>query len=150
MCKDMLHVLRHGFKCYGKTFPMACFRPNSSMNPGAAENYAKNRLMVTRQVGFISAMKRPDGKNRRCVIDVTLAVNGIPVVTAARKNPLTGHLYVAINVIALAARAGTTRRLPMRSAPPPATQAPEEAPGVPGTGTGPPPWRPHPGSWRGG
>jgi len=70
---------------------MACFRPNSSMNPGAAENYAKNRLMVTRQVGFISVMKRPDGKNRRCVIDVTLAVNGIPVVTAALRtwNPLS-------------------------------------------------------------
>ena len=36
-------------------------------------------------------MKRADGKNRRCVIDVTLAVNGIPVVTAELKNPLTGQ-----------------------------------------------------------
>ena len=89
--KGTLHVLRHGFKCYGKTFPMACFRPNTGMNPDAAENYARNRLTVTRQVGFTSVMKRPDGKNRRCVIDVTLAVNGIPVVTAELKNPLTGQ-----------------------------------------------------------
>lgn len=37
--KGTLHVLRHGFKCYGKTFPMACFWPNTSMNPDAAENY---------------------------------------------------------------------------------------------------------------
>ena len=36
-------------------------------------------------------MKRTDGRNRRCVIDVTLAVNGIPVVTAELKNPLTGQ-----------------------------------------------------------
>ena len=36
-------------------------------------------------------MKKADGKNRRCVIDVTLAVNGIPVVTAELKNPLTGQ-----------------------------------------------------------
>ena len=61
------------------------------MNPDAAENHAKNRLTVTRQVGFTSVMKRPDGKSRRCVIDVTLAVNGIPVATAELKNPLTGQ-----------------------------------------------------------
>ena len=36
-------------------------------------------------------MKKADGKKRRCVIDVTLAVNGIPVVTAELKNPLTGQ-----------------------------------------------------------
>ena len=87
--KGTLHVLRHGFKCYGKTFRMAYFRPNTSMNPEAAANYAKNRLTITRQVAFTSVMKRADGKNRRCVIDVTLAVNGIPVVTAELKNPLT-------------------------------------------------------------
>lgn len=89
--KGTLHVLRHGFKCYGKTFRMAWFRPNTTMNPEAAENYAKNRLTITRQVAFTSVMKKGDGKNRRCVIDVTLAVNGIPVVTAELKNPLTGQ-----------------------------------------------------------
>ena len=89
--KGTLHVLRHGFKCYGKTFRMAFFRPNTRMNPEAAENYARNRLTITRQVGFASVMKKADGKNRRCIIDVTLAVNGIPVVTAELKNPLTGQ-----------------------------------------------------------
>ena len=89
--KGTLHVLRHGFKCYGKTFRMAWFQPNTTMNPEAAENYAKNRLTITRQVAFTSVMKWADGKNRRCIIDVTLAVNGIPVVTAELKNPLTGQ-----------------------------------------------------------
>ena len=89
--KGTLHVLRHGFKCQGKTFRMAYFRPNTRMNPDAAQNYARNRLTITRQVGFTSVMKTPDGKNRRCIIDVTLAVNGIPVVTAELKNPLTGQ-----------------------------------------------------------
>ena len=89
--KGTLHVLRHGFKCYGKTFRMAYFRPNTTMNPDAAENYAKNRLVITRQVAFTSVMKKADGKNRRCIIDVTLALNGIPVVTAELKNPLTGQ-----------------------------------------------------------
>ena len=89
--KGTLHVLRHGFKCYGKSFRMAYFRPNTAMNPEAAENYARNRLTLTRQVAFTSVMKKADGKNRRCVIDVTLSVNGIPVVTAELKNPLTGQ-----------------------------------------------------------
>ncbi len=89
--KGTLHILRHGFKCYGKTFRMAWFRPNTTMNPVAAENYARNRLTITRQVAFISVMKGADGKNRRCIIDVTLAVNGIPVVTAELKNKLTGQ-----------------------------------------------------------
>ena len=89
--KGTLHILRHGFKCYGKSFRMAYFRPNTAMNPEAAENYARNRLTITRQVAVTSVMKKADGKNRRCIIDVTLAVNGIPVVTAELKNPLTGQ-----------------------------------------------------------
>lgn len=89
--KGALHVLRYGFKCYGKTFKLAYFRPNTSMNPGAAAAYSKNSLTITRQVTFTSAMKNADGKRRRCFIDVTLAVNGLPVVTAELKNPLTGQ-----------------------------------------------------------
>jgi type I restriction enzyme R subunit len=96
--KGTLHVLRHGFKCYGKTLRLAYFQPNTAMNPEAAASYAKNRLTITRQVAFTSVMKRADGPNgnrhRRCVIDVTLAVNGIPVVTAELKNPLTGERAV--------------------------------------------------------
>ena len=92
--KGTLHVLRHGFKCYGKTFRMAYFRPNTAMNPEAARNYARNLLTITRQAAFTSVKKKANGKNRRCVIDVTLAVNGIPVVTAELKNPLTGQRAV--------------------------------------------------------
>lgn len=89
--KGTLHVLRHGFKCYGKTFRLAYFRPNSGMNPEAAASHAANRLTITRQVAFTSVMKGADGKNRRCVIDVTLSLNGLPVATAELKNPLTGQ-----------------------------------------------------------
>ncbi len=89
--KGTLHVLRHGFKCYGKRLRLAYFRPNSGMNPEAARLYALNRLTVTRQVAFRSAAKLPSGKHRRCVIDVTLALNGLPVATAELKNPQTGQ-----------------------------------------------------------
>ncbi|WDJ58045.1 type I restriction endonuclease subunit R [Xanthomonas campestris pv. campestris] len=60
------------------------------MNPEAAARYAHNRLTITRQLSFTSVLKRPDGKPRRCVIDVTLAVNGLPMVTAELKNLQTG------------------------------------------------------------
>lgn len=89
--KGALHVLRHGFKCYGKILRLAYFRPNSGLNPDMAALYETNRLTITRQVAFTSVLKRPDGKHRRCIIDVTLAVNGLPVVTAELKNPMTGQ-----------------------------------------------------------
>ncbi|WP_427926210.1 type I restriction endonuclease subunit R [Xanthomonas campestris] len=42
-------------------------------------------------MSFTSVLNRPDGKPKRCIIDVTLAVNGLPVVTVELKNPLTGQ-----------------------------------------------------------
>ena len=89
--KGALHVLRHGFKCCGKTLRLAYFQPNTTMNPEAQALYAKNRLTITRQVAFPSVIKRPDGKHARCIIDVVLSVNGLPVVTLELKNPLTGQ-----------------------------------------------------------
>jgi len=90
--KGALGVLRHGFKCYGKELRLAYFQPNSGMNPDSAARYASNRLTITRQVSYLSnVLKRPDGSPRRCIIDVVLSVNGLPVVTAELKNPLTGQ-----------------------------------------------------------
>ena len=34
--KGSLGVLRHGFKCYGKTLRLAYFRPNTGLNPESA------------------------------------------------------------------------------------------------------------------
>ena len=90
--KGALGVLRHGFKCYGKALRLAFFRPNSGMNAQAQAQYAANRLTITRQVAFKSeVLKNADQSKRKCIIDVVLAVNGLPVVTAELKNPLTGQ-----------------------------------------------------------
>ncbi len=82
--KTALHVLRHGFKCFGKTFRLAYFAPNTGMNPEAAAAYAHNRLYVTRQVHFSE-------KHPRKSLDMVLSVNGLPVVTLELKNPMTGQ-----------------------------------------------------------
>ncbi len=89
--KHTLHVLRRGFKCSGKTYRLANFAPNTGMNPEAAEAYAKNRLQVIRQVAFQSVKKHPDGKLKRCILDLVLSVNGLPMVTMELKNPMTGQ-----------------------------------------------------------
>jgi type I restriction enzyme R subunit len=82
--KTALHVLRHGFKCYGKTFRLAFFAPNTGMNPEAAEAYGHNRLRVTRQVHFSETHPKKS-------LDMVLSVNGLPVVTLELKNPMTGQ-----------------------------------------------------------
>lgn len=89
--KHVLHVLRHGFKCFGKTYRLANFAPNTGMNPEAAEAYAKNRLQVIRQVAFPSVKKHPDGKQKKCILDLVLSLNGLPIVTMELKNPMTGQ-----------------------------------------------------------
>ena len=90
--KGALGVLRHGFKCYGKTLRLAYFRPNSGLNPEAAARHRTNRFTITRQVAFTSeVLKGPDGAKRKCIIDVVLSLNGLPVATAELKNPFTGQ-----------------------------------------------------------
>jgi len=78
----VLHVLRQGFTCFGKTLRVAYFAPANQMNPETAAQYAANRLTVTRQVHFST-------RNEKLSIDMVLALNGIPVATLELKNPLT-------------------------------------------------------------
>ncbi len=81
--KGSLHVLRHGFKFYGKTFRLAYFKPAHGANYEVLEQFGKNQLTVTRQVAC------HPGDNR--TLDMVLAVNGLPVATIELKNPGTGQ-----------------------------------------------------------
>ena len=88
LCKWMdihgsLATLRHGFKCYGRQLRAAYFKPAHSLNPELESRYAANRLGITRQLHFSPRSEKS--------LDVTLSVNGIPVVTAELKNPLTSQ-----------------------------------------------------------
>lgn len=81
--KGSLHVLRHGFKFYGKTFRIAYFKPAHGANYEIIEQFNKNRLTVTRQVPC------HPGDNK--TLDMVLAVNGLPIATIELKNPGTGQ-----------------------------------------------------------
>ncbi len=78
-----LATLRHGFKCYGRTLRVAFFKAAHGLNPELEARYAANQLGLTRQLRF-------SPRNEKS-LDVTLSVNGIPVVTLELKNPLTGQ-----------------------------------------------------------
>jgi type I restriction enzyme R subunit len=81
--RGALDVLRHGFKFFGKKIDCAYFKPAHGMNPESLSNYAKNRLVVTRQIRVIVESEHS--------VDLVLFVNGFPVATAELKNPLTNQ-----------------------------------------------------------
>jgi type I restriction enzyme, R subunit len=81
--KGTLHILRHGFKFYGKTFRLAYFKPAHGLSPDVLALYAKNRLTVTRQI--------PCHPQNNDTVDLLFAVNGLPVATCELKNPGTGQ-----------------------------------------------------------
>jgi len=88
LCKWMenygaLATLRHGFKCYGKTLHVAYFKASHSMNPELEENYNENVLGITRQLQYSTRNSNS--------LDVTLTINGLPIITLELKNPLTGQ-----------------------------------------------------------
>jgi type I restriction enzyme, R subunit len=80
-----LSVLRHGFKCGGKRFKAVYFAPASGLNPQIQAWYDANILTVTRQVHYST-------KNENS-LDLVISLNGIPVLTAELKNPLTGQTW---------------------------------------------------------
>jgi type I restriction enzyme R subunit len=81
--KGSLHVLRHGFKFYGKTFHLGYFKPAHGANPDVLKLFTQNCLTVTRQVPC------HPGDNR--TLDMVLSVNGLPVATIELKNAGTGQ-----------------------------------------------------------
>ena len=81
--KGTLHVLRHGFKFYGKTFRLATFKPAHGLNDEVLSLYEKNRLTVTRQV-----LCHP---GKQDTVDLVFALNGLPVATCELKNSGTGQ-----------------------------------------------------------
>ena len=80
--RGTLDVLRHGFKCYGKQLNLAYFAPAHGMNPddaGALRGEPPHR--------HPPAPVQP--RSNENSIDLVIGLNGLPVVTAELKNPMT-------------------------------------------------------------
>lgn len=83
--KGTLHILRHGFKFYGKTFRAAQFKPAHGLSPDVLALYEQNSLTVTRQV--------PCHPKDNSTVDIVLSLNGLPLATIELKNPQTGQTF---------------------------------------------------------
>ncbi|HAX37593.1 MAG: restriction endonuclease subunit R [Spirochaetes bacterium GWB1_60_80] len=83
--KGTLHIVRHGFKFYGKTFKLAYFKPAHGLVKETLELFAQNQIHATRQV----ACHPTDSST----VDMVLSLNGIPIATMELKNPATGQTW---------------------------------------------------------
>ncbi len=81
--RGIVDVLRKGVKDHGSHFQLVYFEPKSGLNPEHQKLYGQNRFTVVRQLHF-----SPKNENS---IDVSLFLNGIPLVTMELKNNLTSQ-----------------------------------------------------------
>ena len=79
----VIEVLRKGVKHFDKTIELFYRKPSSSYNAKDAARYAANLFSVTQELKYSLSHE-----NR---LDLTVFVNGIPVMTCELKNPLSGQ-----------------------------------------------------------
>jgi type I restriction enzyme, R subunit len=77
--------MRAAFRCFGKLFHVAYFALASGLNSETKTRYEANRLTITRQLKY--------SPKHTGTLDVTLAINGIPVAMAKLKNPMTAQTW---------------------------------------------------------
>ena len=82
--RGVLDVLRKGVKDRGCEFKLTYFRPSSGMNPTHKKLYAQNRFSLIRQLHYSQRNEKS--------LDMTLFLNGLPLVTMELKNSLTGQV----------------------------------------------------------
>ena len=80
-----LDVLRKGIRDRGCHFQLTYFRPSSGMNPKHKELYDQNRFSLVRQLHYSQRNEKS--------LDMTLFLNGLPLVTMELKNSLTGQVF---------------------------------------------------------
>lgn len=81
--RGTLDVLRKGVKDKGSKFQLAYYKPSSGMNPEHQKLYSLNRFSIVRQLKY--------SKEKENSLDITIFLNGIPIITAELKNSLTGQ-----------------------------------------------------------
>ena len=79
----IIEVLRKGVKHFDKTVELFYRQPSSNYNTKALTEYQANIFSVTQELVYSS-----DNANR---LDLTVFLNGLPIITCELKNPLSGQ-----------------------------------------------------------
>src|SRR3989337_1146901 len=83
--RGTLDVLRNGIKDRGVKFELAYFKPVSGLNPEHEELYKQNKFSVIRELPFSQKYQK--------TLDISIFLNGIPIITSELKNHFTGQDY---------------------------------------------------------
>ena len=83
--RGTLDVLRNGVKDRGAKFELAYFKPVSGLNPEHEKLYKQNKFSVIRQLPFSQKYQK--------TLDISIFLNGIPIITSELKNHFTGQDY---------------------------------------------------------
>ena len=83
--RGTLDVLRNGIKDRGAKFELAYFKPVSGLNPEHEKLYKQNKFSVIRQLPFSQKYQK--------TLDISIFLNGIPIITSELKNHFTGQDY---------------------------------------------------------
>lgn len=81
--KGVIEVLRRGVKHFDKTVDLFYRQPSSNYNKKDLKKYQSNIFSVTEELVYSN-----ENANR---LDLTIFLNGIPVITCELKNPLSGQ-----------------------------------------------------------
>lgn len=79
----VIEVLRNGVKHIDKTIDLFYRQPASTLNPKDLAKYEANHFSVTQELKYSL-----ENENR---LDLTIFLNGIPIITSELKNPLSGQ-----------------------------------------------------------
>ncbi len=79
----VIEVLRKGIKHFDKTIDLFYRQPSSVYNAKDAARYAANIFSVTQELKY--------SLNHENRLDLTIFVNGVPIITSELKNPLSGQ-----------------------------------------------------------
>lgn len=79
----VVEILRKGVKHFDKTIDLFYRQPDSNLNPKDLAKYESNQFSISQELKYSL-----ENENR---LDLTIFINGIPVITSELKNPLSGQ-----------------------------------------------------------
>lgn len=82
----LLNLLKKGFMVQGRLVKLVEFKPEMTLDDDTEQLYHKNMFSVVRQMRYSTA-----GNDTGNELDLTILVNGLPIITMELKNEATGQ-----------------------------------------------------------
>ena len=87
--EHLLNLLKKGFMVQGRLIKLVEFKPEMSLNDDTEHLYHKNMFSVVRQMKYSTV-----GNDTNNELDLTILINGLPIITMELKNEATDQTVV--------------------------------------------------------